>query len=742
VLLGLLRRALDPGGVMNDRRELLASLGALAAAQALPTGARAADGMRWPAPPQPRREPQVVGNYGHRRIDDYAWLRPKDWHAVLADPSTLDPPIRAAVLAENAYTDAMMAPTAPLQATLAARAEAIETADHVPLAVQDGDWLYYERTGVDRPVYCRRPVAGGGAEQVLLDVAAEAAGKTFYALLWTGPLHSPDGTLFGWSADETGSGIFGIRVRDIASGRMLVDDIEGVHGEFAFAPGGRYLYYVGRSDKGWPDSVWRRDMVGGGSVKILDQCDPGFFVSVRATASGGFVVIRLFNGDASECHVVPGDDPTAAPRLVEPRRSGTSYDVDHWHDRLVILTDADGARDFMLMTAPVATPGKAYWTPLVPHEAGRFISAIHPFATHLVREEWRDAKPRLVVMAPDGREHDIAFGEPAYAIGVPAGQGFANTAVTYRYQSPRLPARPYRLPFATAVPEPASPTFANPSYDPARYVVERIEAVAADGARVPITILTARDAVRDGRRPLLLYGYGSYGASVECDFSAAAIALVDQGWSYAIAHVRGGGERGSDWWHSVLGHGKPTTFTDFTACAEHLIAARYTAPRRIVAHGYSAGGLLMGAIYWMRPDLWAGVIAQVPFVDVVNTMDAFESHPLGRTALPIWGDPRVPADYASMLGYSPYDNLRAADYPALLATGSVADDRVSFWEPVKFAVKARALTTGHDPIMVTINMAAGHMGSAGSIAAREQTAMFHAFAIWAVDRTWGRVPQR
>jgi oligopeptidase B len=239
-----------------------------------------------------------------------------------------------------------------------------------------------------------------------------------------------------------------------------------------------------------------------------------------------------------------------------------------------------------------------------------------------------------------------------------------------------------------------------------------------------------------------LCGYGSYGVIYEAQFSPAAIALVEQGWSFAIAHVRGGAERGSEWWRSVLKHGKKTTFTDFIACAEHLIANGYTAAGRIVAHGLSAGGLLMGAVYTMRPDLWAGVIAQVPFVDVLNSMDDFQNHPLGSTALPIWGDPRVPEDYAYVASYSPYDQLKPAAYPALLATGSVADDRVSFWEPVKFAVKARALTLAGNPIMVRTDLTAGHAGASGASAAREQQARFQAFAIWAADRRWGVVPQR
>ncbi len=726
---------------MLDRRRLMVSLGVLAAASA--QGVAPAWSKGGPIPPKPPREPRIVGKFGHQRTDDYAWLRPKDWHAVLRDPASLDAPIKAAVLAENAYADAMLAPAAALRAKLAARAEAVEPPNAGALEVEDGGYLYYRREapGQDHPVYARRPISGGsggGPEQVLLDVGAEAKGKTFYSLVWSGPRRGPDGKLFGWAADQTGSGIFAVRVREVATGKMLVDDIENTHGEIAFAPDGRHLYYTGRGDKGWPDSVWRRDMQTGVSVKIYDQDDPGLFVSLKTTASGGFVVIRLFNGATTECLLIPGDDPTAKPIVVEPRTEGLDYDVDHWNGALLILTDADGATDFKVMTAPVDKPGRAHWRPLTPHVPGRFIAALHPFKDRLVREEWRDAKPRLVVASPDGTEHDAGFDEPAYALSVPGGQGYDAASLAFLYQSPKTPPRAHRLALATGQAQPVGPLAKAPAYDPSRYVVERIEAKTADGALVPITILRAKNAPRDGKAPLFLYGYGSYGATVEAEFSPSAIALVDQGWTYAIAHVRGGAERGSAWWRTVLKHGKKLTFTDFITCAEHLVAQRYTARGKIVAHGYSAGGLLMGAIYTMRPDLWAGVIAQVPFVDVLNTMDDFDTHPLGKTAIPVWGDPRVPEDYAYVASYSPYDQLKPAAYPALLATGSVADDRVAFWEPVKFAVKARALTTADKPIMVKIAMAAGHMGASGAGAARDQLAMFGEFAILAVTDRWPR----
>lgn len=728
---------------MIERRHLCVSMLALAAGTLARPGRALAATTRWPVPPQPVRVPAVVGNFGHKRTDDYAWMRPKDWHAVLRDPATLDASIAAAVKAENAYTDAMLAPSRPLQATLLARARAVEAGADAPIEVEDGGYLYYQRQPADSqyPVFGRRP-AGGGAEQILLDVGTEAAGRKFFALHWGGTFHSPDQKLFGWSQDLTGSGIFGIRVREIATGRMVVTDINESHGSFAFDSGGRYLFWVGRDSNGHPNSVWRRDMQDGTDVQIHAEADPAFFIELKTTASGGFVVIRLLNSARTEAWLVPASDPVARPILVEKRAEGLRYDVDHWDDRLVILTDVDDAVDMKIMTAPVAAPGRSHWKEWVPHKAGRFIAAIHPFRDTLVREEWRDALPRLVMMGKDGKEREVAFDEPAYALSVPHGQGWAASALSFTYQSPRLAPRAYRLALKDGASAPAATVAANPAYDPGRYDLERIEATTEDGMRVPITIVRRKGAPKDGKAPLFLYGYGSYGATVDAAFEAGKIALVDQGWTYAIAHVRGGAERGNNWWRSVLKTGKKKTFTDFIACAEHLVAEGYTARGRIVAHGYSAGGLLMGAIYTMRPDLWAGVIAQVPFVDPLNTMDYFETHPLGLTALPIWGDPRVPAEYAYIASYSPYDQLRPAAYPALLATGSVADERVAFYEPLKFAVRARSLTTAGNPVMARIATTGGHMGASGAAAAQEQEALFHAFAIWAADRKWGIVPQR
>jgi oligopeptidase B len=727
---------------MLTRRTLLAgaSLSALIGLFPRPAlDAAAEPDAKWPLPPQPVANPTVVGNFGHARIDDYAWLRPREFQALLHDPAVIEASIKSVIDAELQYSDVMLAPTKPLQMALQRRAADVAAFDVPPLELQRGEFYEFDApvTGSPHRRYFRRPAAGG-PEQLLLDLSKRAAGG-FLGLGFAGVIFSADQRLIGWAEDLVGSGIFRIRVQEISTGRMVVSDLDDTLGEFDFS--GRYVFWVGPGRSGNARSVWRRDILNGCDTEIYAEDDPGFFIEVRALASGAFVSIHIFNAAQSETRLIPASDPTAAPLLVEQRAPDLRYTVDHWKDRLVILTDADEAVDMKIMQAPVAMPGRINWTTLLPHRSGQFIAALHPFRDYLIRVEWRNANPHLIAMRPDGGEQEISFDDAAYSIDVPPRQDWHASSFVFVYQTLCLPPQERRLIFASGRIETKTPRLGD-AYDPERYEVLRIEALTPDGERVPITLLRGKEAPRNGQTPLLLYGYGSYGDAVEPKFDASAIALVDRGWTYAIAHVRGGSEKGTLWWRSVLTTGKKKTFTDFIACAEYLIDQGYTSAKKIVAYGFSAGGLLMGAIYWMRPDLWAGVIARAPFVDMLNDMDNFENHPLGRSALPIWGDPRVPSEYEYMLSYSPYDNLKPAPYPALLATGNLTDDRVIFTNPLKFAIKARAFTTAHDPIMVRIASVGGHVGPQGLDASLERDALFHAFAIWAVDRKWGDVPQR
>lgn len=707
--------------LMMSRRSLL--LGGVASGLAFAVPANA-------APRQPRHRVRIE-RFGHVRYDDYAWLKPANWAEVRRDPSRLDPAIHSVLDSENRYAAAMLAPTRSLQDALLREMKTYVAAAGDPPPVSDAGWTYAVRSVNGYARYSRRREEG--PEQILLDVATEAAGKAYYAVsTFSPPTRSPDHSLFAWAADDTGSEYDRLTMRDAVSGETLWSDIAQCSGSFAFSPDSRFLFWIWRNDVGRPTKVFRRPARGGEDVLVYEEKDPALFLHLSLSASGRMLRIHAFNGDMTELRLV-FEDGSAPPALVEPRCAGLHYDVQDWGDGLVVLTNADGAEDYKIMRTSRDGLARAHWQEWVPHRKGCFIAEIKPFRDFLVRLQWQNANPHLVITDRAGAERDIAFEDEAYALRLQPDQAFDGAVLRYCFETPRRPPRWVAYDMARGVRQEADDAI--PGVDPQRYVVRRLEAPAPDGATIPVTILMRRDLAVNGKAPLYLHGYGSYGDNVLAEYSAPALALVDRGWIYALAHVRGGGEKGTGWWRSVLKTGKKTTFTDFIAAAEALIASGYTAKGRIVAHGLSAGGLLMGAVYNMRPDLWAGVVMQVPFVDLLGTMED-ASHPLWYTALPFWGDPRIKSEWEYMASYSPYSNIRPQAYPPLLATGSISDGRVAFWEPLKFALKARDCGRVKTPKIVEINMAGGHMGAAGPDAHLQQEAKFFAFAIWSVEHRW------
>jgi len=644
---------------MSTRRDFLAGSAVALVGALLPRAIAAATSAvapRWPLPPAAARIPETVGRFGHARIDDYAWLRPKDWFAVLRDPSTLEAPIRAQIDAENAYTEAMLAPTQPLQAQLRARIEALNAL---------------------------RPPEADAPDAPAIDGAAP--------------------------------------------------------GQSVATPDGRHVFWLRPASEGAPATVLRRDVADGTDAVVYAESDPAFAVTLRPSALRNHVVLRSQGQRSSEVRLLATARPLDPPVLVEPRAPEHEYDVDEWNDDLVVRSNADGAFDFQLLTAPFDRPGRAHWRPLVPHVPGRVITGMHPFDGVLVREELRDALPRLVLMPRDGREQDVAFDEAAYALEVPAAQDGRGAHLDFSFESPRTPPVRRRLDLASGRHEALDPA---PAFDPSRYEVRRLVVPAADGAQVPVTVLMRAGQALDGSVPLMQIAYGGYGLSIDARFDVAAVALVEQGWIHAIAHVRGGGERGAGWWLPTMRTGKKATHDDFIACAEHLADAGYGSRGRIVAFGLSAGGTLMGVVGNRRPELWAGLIAPVAFMDVLSTLERYDEHPLGGAGIPVWGDPADPVEHAFVESFSPCDNLPAAPLPAWFTTAVVDDDAVSFWEPVKFAIKARSLTTGGQPILSHTAPSGGHLSAWGAFPQPEQQAAYLAFAIWAVDRRWGEVPQR
>jgi oligopeptidase B len=690
-----------------------------------------------PAPPRAERRPERIEQLGRTRIDDYAWLKDADWQKVMRDPGVLRPDIRAHLEAENAYTTALLDPTKSLQAALFREMRGRIKEDDSSVPSPDGPYDYYVRYahGAQHPVYARKPRDQDGPEQVLLDADAAAGGKAFFDI--GGTEHSDDHQLFAYAVDEQGSEYFRIEMKDLATGELLANPVESSTGAFALSPDSRWLFWIWRDENGRPAKVFRRPARGGEDELVHHETDGGMFLSVGVTDSRAYLVIGSGNHETSEVRLIPAADPTAAPRVVEPRREGVRYELAHWSDRFVVLTNADGAIDYKLCWADEANPCKANWTDWIAHQPGRFIAGMTAHRDWFVRLERVDANNRIVITARDSlAEHAIGFDEEAYALGMDGGYEYDTPVLRFTYQSPTTPRSTYDYDMATRERTLRKMQEVPSGHDPSRYVAKRLHARAADGESVPITVLMRADTPLDGSAPLLLYGYGAYGIPMEPGFSIRSLSLVDRGWIWATAHIRGGTEKGWGWFLDGRREAKTNTFTDFIACAEHLHAQGYGGPARTVAYGGSAGGMLMGAVANLRPDLWAGIIAAVPFVDVLNTMsDA--TLPLTPPEWPEWGDPLTDAAaYDRIAGYSPYDNVREAAYPAVLATGGLSDPRVTYWEPAKWVARLREHTISAAPVLLKINMEAGHGGASGRFDFLKEIAFDYAFAVWAVKRGW------
>jgi oligopeptidase B len=725
-----------------NRRELIATATAATAlaGTAGPALARQPSGasMTRPQAPVAKKIPVTIEQLGRTRTDDYQWMKDDNWQTVLRDPTVIKADVKDHLLAENAYREAMMVSTLPLQAAMFEEMKGrIKEADS-SVPSPDGEWEYYVeyRMGDQHPRYMRRPRGGTGEAQLLLDANALAAGKAFSEI--GAADHSPDHSLFAYAEDAQGSEYHHIYVRDLVTGAVLPEVIEAAYGDFTFSPDSQWLFWTHRDDNGRPDKVFRRPARGGETSLVYEEADEGMFLGVGRTSDDAFIGLTVGNSETSEFRYIPAADPTATPVLLDPREVGRLYDADHWGDRWVIRTNAGDAIDFRIVEAPTATPGQAHWRDLVPHTPGRFIEGVALVKDFIARQERADANTTIVIRDRDGTEHQIAVDEPAYSLSLAGASEFDTTVMRYGYSSPSTPASTYDYDLATRARTLRKVQEVPSGHNPADYVVERLNAPAPDGQLVPVTVLRRRSTPVDGTAPVLLYGYGSYGSPIPAGFATNRLSLVDRGWIYAIAHVRGGSDKGWGWFLDARRMTKKNTFTDFIACAEHLIGSGHARAGNIVAEGRSAGGMLMGAINNMRPDLWAGVIGGVPFVDVVNTMSD-TSLPLTPPEWPEWGNPiEDPEAYDYMMSYSPYDNVAAKPYPAVLATGGLSDPRVTYWEPEKWVARLRPATTSGRPILLKINMEAGHAGSPGRFDYLKEVAHDYAFAVWAIDRGWER----
>jgi oligopeptidase B len=680
--------------------------------------------------PLVEKRPYSTSVHGVEISDEYAWLKAENWQEVLRDPSVLPADIRAVVEAENAYAEAMLAPNQSLQAHLVGEMRARIKEDDVDVPAPDGAFVYYRRhrQGGQHPLVCRRSRETAADEILLLDGDELGDGKAFFSIGTA--RHSPDHSLLAWSADEKGSELFTLRVRDIETGVDFDDVVSETAGNVVWSADSRAFFYVRLDDNHRPHRVFLH-LLGTDTAQdacIYEEQDPGWFVSIHATQSRQFCVIDLHDHDSNEAHLIDLREPSAPPRMVLPRSPGLRYDVEAHGERLFIRTNANGAEDFKVVEASVAAPGD--WRDLIPHRRGRMITSILALSDHFVRLEREDGLPRIIVRdIASGDEHHIAFEEEAYSLGLERMLEFDTHVLRFSYSSMTTPREitDYDLRDRTRVLRKRQEI---PSgHDPKAYVTRRVYASATDGESVPVSLLYARDTPLDGSAPLLLQGYGAYGHASPASFSANRFSLVDRGFVYAIAHVRGGTDKGWHWYEDGKLDRKTNTFTDFIAAARHLAASNVTREGRIVALGGSAGGMLMGAVANMAPELFAGIIADVPFVDVLNTMLDAEL-PLTPPEWLEWGNPITDrAAFDTILGYSPYDNVRAQAYPAILAQAGLTDPRVTYWEPAKWVARLRDRMTEGGPILLRTNMDAGHGGAAGRFDRLKEIAVEYAFAV-------------
>ena len=687
-----------------------------------------------PDPPIASRRESKRTLHGVTLSDDYAWLKDANWQEVLRKPELLAADIRAYLEAENRYTEALLGPTKALQETLVREMRGRIKEDDSGVPVPDGPYAYLwkYRQGGQHEMIGRSP-RDGVEVQIVLDGDALAARSEYFDFGET--RHSPDHRLVAWSADLRGSEYFTIRVRDWQSGEDLPDTIEQTSGGVVWGADSTFFFYVKRDENHRPLHVFRHRLGTQQSddVLIYEEKDEGWFTSIEESASGRFCIIAGGNQETSEQWLIDLSRPDALPRLVAARETGVRYSVDDRGDELFIRTNQGGAIDFRIDTAPLATPERAHWRPLIPHRPGFYVLEMSLFAGYLVRLERANALASIVIRdLATAEEHVIRFDEAAYSLDIFDGFEFDTTTLRFAYSSMTTPTEIYDYDMASRERLLRKRQVVPSGHDPAHYVTSRITAKSHDGALVPVSILHRRGLVLDGRAPLLLYGYGSYGAAMPASFSANRLSLVDRGFVYAIAHIRGGSDKGWGWYLDGKREKKTNTFDDFAASARALIDAKYTSARRIVGHGGSAGGMLMGAVANRASELFAGIVAEVPFVDVLNTM-LDDSLPLTPPEWPEWGNPILdPVAFRTILSYSPYENVSAKDYPAILAMAGLTDPRVTYWEPAKWVARLRATMTGGGPVVLRTNMGAGHGGSSGRFNRLEEVAIAYAFALQTV----------
>jgi oligopeptidase B len=674
-------------------------------------------------PPSTEKKPKITEINGDRLVDNYFWLREKT-----------NPTVIAHLEAENAYTTAVMKPTAALQDTLYKEilSHIKQTDANVPY--RWGDYFYYSRTveGQQYPIICRKHLKLTAPEQILLDVNELARGQKFMSVGTFVP--SDDGNLLAYSTDNTGYRQYTLQIKNLRTGEVFSERIERVN-NVAWATDNKTIFYVTEDAVTKRNDKFFRHVLGSDKFDLIyEEKDELFDIGTQRSRDKALIMLGAFSKTANEFRYIPANNPDAAWKIVLPRQADHEYDIDHRAGLFYIRTNK-GAKNFRVVTAPVADPAEKNWKEFIAHRPAVKIDGIDLFADHAVLSEWENGLEQIeIVDFKSNKRHRIQFPEPVYAASLSQNREFNTTVLRYNYQSLVTPSSVFDYDLNTHKATLMKQTEVPGGFDKTNYKSERVFATASDGTKIPMSVVYRQGTKLDGSAPMLLYAYGSYGIPISPGFSAGRLALLDRGVIYVIAHIRGGGELGEPWREAGRMMKKMNTFTDFIACAEHLVKQKYTSSDRLVIQGGSAGGLLMGAVTNMRPDLFKAVVAQVPFVDVLNTMlDA--SLPLTTSEYIEWGNPNEKPAYEYMKKYSPYDNVARKNYPAMLVKVSLNDSQVPYWEGAKLVAKIRELKTDSNPLLLKVNMGAGHGGASGRYDAIHETAFDYAFMLWQMGKT-------
>jgi len=671
----------------------------------------------------PRRPLERV-DHGERRVDDYAWLRDKT-----------DPAVIAYLDAENAWTEEVLAPLAPVRAGLFdemfARIKDVDASAPYP---EQGYW-YYQRTeeGRQYPIHCRRRGTVDGPEEILLDLNLMAEGHRYLALGVFAP--SDDGRYLVFAADETGFREYTLRVKDLVTGDLLPERIPNT-GSVAWAADNRTFFYTVEDHAKRKYRLWRHELGGAEDRLVYEETDERFGIGVARGPSGRFLLLHVGSHTTSEMHCLPADHPDGAWQVLAPRLADQEYDAVDRGDRFFLRVN-DTGRNFRMVTAPVASPGREHWTEWLPHRDEVLIEDFDLFAGHLVLWEREEGIPHArVTDLATGETHRLHFDEEVYEAYPGMNRVWETTHLRFEYQSLVTPPSVYDYDMVTGERILRKRKEVLGDYDPARYRTRRLHVAAPDGVQVPVSLVFREDARRDGGAPLLLKGYGAYAYPYPVGFSSERLSLLDRGVIIAIAHVRGGGELGRPWHDAGRMRNKMHTFTDFLAVADALVAEGWAHPARLVAEGGSAGGLLMGVVTNLRPERWRAVVSHVPFVDVINTM-LDPTLPLTVGEYEEWGNPAVEEEYRWIRAYCPYTNLRAGPFPAMLIRTALNDSQVMYWEPAKYVARIRTLQTNDPPVLLETNMGVGHGGASGRYDRLHELALDYAFILWQMDLVEG-----